>query len=307
MQEKIKVIAFGIGTSAKDYLKNYRDEFNILALSDWDTETHGTVRYDFNIIDPNTFDQYEYDKILILSYYTKEIIQQLAQRVGIEPSQIIVPPKYKIKGEDALPFKDSKTKLMAEEMLTYFSQLMEASEINLFLEFGTLLGLIRDGKIIDWDDDIDFSVNDYHASRTANVLIQNYKDFPYSDKVKWTATARKDKDGNIWYISLNFENKDLSSFIPFEIAFGVRKVFDDKSVCMRGRYISCNKDFFSKYDVLEFKNTNIKIPHNSTDYLNFIYGDWNTPRMYTFGEDYGSLDEDFSYEYQIDVEEIKLF
>lgn len=307
MKDRLKVIAFGIGTSAKDYLKNYRDEFDILALSDWDTKTYGTERYGFNIIDPYTFDQYEYDKILILSYYTKEIIQQLRERIGVKPNQIIIPPKYKIKGDDALPFKDSKTKMMAEEMLIYFSQLMEENGINLFLEFGTLLGIIRNGEIIDWDDDIDFSINDCHSSKAANVLIENHKDFPCSDKVKWTATARKDDSGNIWYISLNFINKDLNNFIPFEISFGVRKVFKDKSVCMRGRYISCNKDFFSKHDILEFKNTNIKIPYNSIGYLDFTYGDWKTPRMYTFGEDYGSLDNDFSDDYKVDTTDIKLF
>ncbi|MCH8535212.1 MAG: hypothetical protein LAT51_09105 [Flavobacteriaceae bacterium] len=96
--KKLKVIAFGIGVSCKDYLSKYKDEHDIIALSDWDTATHGTQRYGYDIIDPNDFSKYDYDKILILSVYVPQIKQQLNERCGITEKDIIAPAKYKIKG-----------------------------------------------------------------------------------------------------------------------------------------------------------------------------------------------------------------
>lgn len=303
----MRVIAFGIGTSAKVYLKNYKDEFDIIGLSDWDKDTHGTERYGFKIIDPYSFNKYRYDKILILSYYTKEIIQQLEERVGIKPDRIIVPLKYKIKGEEFLPFKNKKTLKMAEDLIIYFSKLMRDNKVDLFLEFGTLLGIVRGNKIIEWDDDIDFSVNSNQSSKAAKLLLDNRFKFPYSDLVNYSAVKRVDKNNNIWYISLAFRNKEIDNFTPFEIAFGVRKEFGDKSVCMRGRYISCNSEHFSKYEMIDFNSEKLLIPYKAEKYLDFVYGDWKTPKMFSFGENYGSLDNDFSSEYKVETKNEILF
>src|SRR5690554_6531662 len=206
MKDKLKVIAFGIGTSAKQYLENYRDEHEILALSDWDKTTHGTTRHGFEIISPFEFDKFEFDKIVILSFYVKEIIQQLKERCNIGADMIIVPPKHKIKGE-ILPFQNKSTKDFAKELIVYFNNIANQSNINLFLDFGTLLGLARDGDIIDWDDDIDFSINEEDSERLVNALFKHRNQLPYADILKWNAKIRKDKYNNTWYISLRFNNR----------------------------------------------------------------------------------------------------
>ncbi|MFA5619171.1 MAG: LicD family protein [Weeksellaceae bacterium] len=306
MNQKLKIIGFGIGTSSKQYLENYRDEHEIIALSDWDETTHGTMRYGFEIINPYEFEKYEYDKIIILSFYVKEIIQQLKERLNIDPDKIIVPPKHKIKG-GILPFQHQSTKKFAGELIVYFNKMAEKADIDLFLEFGTLLGLTRDGDVIDWDDDVDFGINEEDSDKLVETLLQHKTELPYSDKLNWTANIREDKDNNVWYVSLSFTNKKEFLFHPFEIAFGVRKFFGDRSVCMRNSYLSCDKEHFIKNETIKFLNAEIKVPYKHEKFLDLLYGDWRTPQVYTFGSHYGSSHSGSNEEVKVSVEEKTLF
>lgn len=306
MKEKLKVIAFGIGTSAKQYLENYRDEHDILALSDWDETTHGTTRYGFKVINPADFDKFDFDKIIILSFYVKEIIQQLNERCAIGTDMIIVPPKYKIKGE-ILPFQNKSTKDFAKELLVYFNNIANQSNIDLFLDFGTLLGLTRDGDIIDWDDDIDFSINEEDSEKLVNTLYKHRDQLPHTDILKWNAKVRKDKYNKAWYISLRFTNKEDLVYYPFEVAFGVRKFFGNRSVCMRNSYLSCDDVHFNKSSTIRFLDSDIKVPYNHEKYLDLLYGNWKVPQIYTFGSDYGSSFTGSTEGIRIEVEEETLF
>lgn len=295
MNEKTKVIGFGIGTSCKDYLKNYSDEYEIVALSDWDEKTHGTERYGFKIISPYEFDKYEFDKILILSFYVNEIRQQLFERVGISSDKIIVPDKYKIKGI-VLPFTDEKTKSFARDCLVYFSKLMISNGIRGFLDYGALLGLVRDGDIISWDDDIDFTIFAEDSKSLANVLLSNKDNLPDHEILDWKCKVLSDEEGNIWYFSLNFKNKNEIIYRPFEIAFSVRRFYKGHAIKMRNDYQSAPEEYFKDYDYINFNNSMILVPHNYLEYLDFYYKNWRTPEKLTFGTKYGisyngSLDE----------------
>ena len=56
--------------------------------------------------------------------------------------------------------KDKQSQISVEENflnLKFFSKII--SKIEHFVFFGTLLGLVRDGNLIENDDDIDFYVN----------------------------------------------------------------------------------------------------------------------------------------------------
>ena len=55
-----------------------------------------------------------------------------------------------------------------EDNLIFFSSLL--AEIEHFAFFGTLLGLVRDNKIIEWDDDVDIYVNSAARADLLQVL-----------------------------------------------------------------------------------------------------------------------------------------
>lgn len=306
MDEKIRVIGFGIGTSCKDYLKSYKDEYEIIALSDWDVSTHGTQKYGFDIINPFDFYKYNFDKILILSFYVNEIKQQLFENLGITDDVLIIPEKYKIKGV-LLPFMDEKTKIFGRNCLTYFSELLQQKKINGFLDYGSLLGLVRDGDIIPWDDDIDFTIINEDSIKLKLLLLENKSSFPESNILDWSCNILEDKNGNIWYFSLNFQNKNDLQFREFEIAFSVRKFYKGHAIKMRNDYQSAPELYFKNHEFIEFNSKKILVPFNHIDYLDFYYNNWRTPEKLTFGTKYGISFHGNLDEIKVETNQVKIF
>lgn len=287
MSKKLRVIGFGIGTSCKDYLKSYSDEHDIIALCDWDENTHGTQRYGYDIVNPHTLDFSKIDKILILSFYVKEIIEQLKERCNIDTNKIIIPPKYKIKGMK-LPFEDPKTKEFARSMVFFFMDLAEREGIEIFIDFGTLLGIARGGDLIDWDDDIDFAIKEQDAKKMAEILFKLKDKLPENDKIKWESNIGKDSEGNIWSLSLKVKNKNEMVYRPFNISFGIKKFYKNRAISMNFKFLSAPEEHFKEKTTIAFFGKSLRAPYNYKDYLTLLYDDWKTPQVYTFASEYGT-------------------
>ena len=74
--------------------------------------------------------------------------------------------------------KEKQIQISAEENflnLKFFSKII--SKIEHFVFFGTLLGLVRDGNLIEGDDDIDFYVN---------IHVMSYGLLAYLTLIKFT-------------------------------------------------------------------------------------------------------------------------
>lgn len=291
----MKIVVFGTGESCENYLKNYRNEHEIVALADWDEKKHGTILFGLPVISPYELKSFSYEKILIASYFVKEIESQLLERCGIDSSLLIIPEKYKVK-DVVKPFEDENTKQFARKALNYFVNLFSKNEIPLFLEFGTLLGLVRDGDIISWDDDVDLSVNEEDVDRTIELLESSKATFPEYDKLDWTSFVKKDEAGRIWYISLNFQNKEAFLYKEFEVAFGVRKFYKEHSICMRGRYLACPEYHFRKTEIIQVNGKAYPAPMDYLGYLDLTYPGWRTPKEYTFGTEYGTISKNIGLE-----------
>ena len=61
---------------------------------------------------------------------------------------------------------------MDEQLLIIVEQL-EKHKINYWLDSGTLLGLVRDGKLIEGDNDIDISVLETEVNKLNDLIINN--------------------------------------------------------------------------------------------------------------------------------------
>ena len=302
---KPKVIVFGIGTSFKSFIKNLNGEYEIIGLSDWDESKHGTILEGYEIINPYTFENYDFDYVLIVSYYVREIKAQLTERINLPESKIQVPPKYLIKY--GKPFEDKETKKFAGEIIVYLTQLADKRNIPLYLDYGTLLGMTRDNNVIDWDDDIDFSLNQKDVEAFKNLLLEKKDELLYPDLLKWSAYCQQDEKGNIWNINLRFTNRNEFKFHEFDIGIGVNGIFGDRSVCMRGRYLARPVIHFESYDVINFNGYDLKAPYKHIEYLNYVYNDWGQPKVYNFGVKYGYGEKTHMPEVKTNNKEVVLF
>ena len=61
--------------------------------------------------------------------------------------------------------------------------ILNNNNINYWIDWGTLLGIIRDNKLFDWDHDIDISFYYKDISKVINIF-EVLKDFGYTIKVE---------------------------------------------------------------------------------------------------------------------------
>lgn len=190
------------------------------------------------------------------------------------------------------------------KMLQATTEALDAYGIPYYLDFGTLIGAMRDGAFIPWDDDVDISLlNHEDAPKAVKALrILKQKDKLKIQRVSFARSiynrlkaARKNKE-------LEVPTKEISFADPTDLR--VLKVKNYRKI-LHKRYTGINNiDIFIKYPKdgklywmaqhkvhsidaslldgglieIDFYHLKCKIPKNYDEYLTAIYGDWKTPK-----------------------------
>lgn len=78
------------------------------------------------------------------------------------------------------------------DILIYIDDICKQNNIRYYMMYGTLLGAVRHGGFIPWDDDIDISMprEDYNKLRS---VLENDKESPYK-----LISLEHDKDYPYW-------------------------------------------------------------------------------------------------------------
>ena len=134
----------------------------------------------------------------------------------------------------------------------------ELKDIEYFLSRGTLLGIIRQGSLNAWDDDIDIGINGFcpakikerliniveNGSGANYTMVKNYKNL-------------KPVGIKFWYEKYRtiFESRNEQCY-PFEIVYPLREV--------------------------EYLGRKFRVPNQSEVILEMWYGDWEVPSRKTF-------------------------
>ena len=169
----------------------------------------------------------------------------------------------------SIPIIKRKNVYLEINKVAFFLNSLE--NCNYFFSCGTALGLVREGRLLDWDTDVDIDILEPTELLISNI-IDNMQDLGYSYQ-------RVLKKGGVYsqivfikspYHSIDFcfWNKGKNGFI------------NDVPETM----------FFKRFHPLEiyfeFKNVKIqnikyKIPSDTDSYFSLLYGnDWQTPKKY---------------------------
>jgi len=281
MSKKDRVVIFGTGWAFRNFIKNENHDYNILAVTDWEYQKHGEALNGIRVINPYDLKSLDYDYVLIVSTFVNEIKQQLWERCKIGEDKILVPFKHEVK--NSKPFEDPYTHDFARTMIFCFSKLAADHGITLFLDYGTLLGFVRDGDVIKWDDDVDFSINHTDVDQFTDVLLKSRSKLPNANNIDWYVEIMKDSQNRIRNYSIRFKNKtDKKRFREFEFAVRVRKTFGNISVVMRGRYLACRAIHFQEHCEMMIKNQKLFLPNKYNTYLEFCYGNWKEPQKLNY-------------------------
>ncbi len=152
-------------------------------------------------------------------------------------------------------------KAIAFENLKTVLAILENKHVRVSVAYGTLLGIIRDGDFIDWDEDIDLCVLAEDAELFKNCL--------WDLKKEGFELIRSDRCDHLFSIQRNGEYIDF--YIMEKITPEIRSDLGD------GFFLDKHLVNLISYP---FKDISIKIPEEYEEYLRLTYGDWKTPVKY---------------------------
>lgn len=150
------------------------------------------------------------------------------------------------------------------EILDKIPYIMEGTDW--WLEFGTLLGFIRENKIIDWDNDLDVGVTEESfTEEKLNDIKQKCSEFNFT-------LFHKEEEGlyKIIYGPKNYLFCDIWIFRRLEN--GIMDAVSSATSAIHEEYFTINKD------TLNINNKTYFIPKNTSEFLTARYGpDWEQP------------------------------
>lgn len=275
----IKTLIFGTGNSAVQLLKNLPDKRVYLAAVDNDADKHGHYFNDLLVISPAQISDYDYDEILIASYWEGTIKKQLIEELNISKDKIVSPHKkyFKSSAEALYPFQHDETMSLARKVITTLCGNAYKRQIPLHIDYGTLLGIIRDGDLIAWDDDIDLACESSHATQLESFLLEQVQNI--DDRVNWSLRRDFDIEQNSLHFYISFKAKAGFDFQAFSVSVAIKGIKGDKAVKLSSFGAWFNPAFhLAKMDVITWQNTKIYTPTDADGYLRFSYGNWRSPK-----------------------------
>lgn len=276
-----KIIMFGASNGGRLFISyaNKNKKYEILAIADNDVSKQGAYFHGYPVIAPAEISNYEYDYIMITSIFVLQIQDQLINELKVAKSRIKAIPKSVLFSEKSYrPFEDKKTMELARRTLLFIIDLFEANDITYFIDHGTLLGIVRDGDIIPWDDDIDFSVYSDDLDKLIVCLRESISRFPMNEELKWEANISYKRNGLLDSIEIIFNHNNDVGIKYFSISI-TPNYFEDGFAYQSVSYAP--ERFFKSVQHINYMGRMVSVPYDYEEYLEFHYGDWKKPKTDT--------------------------
>jgi phosphorylcholine metabolism protein LicD len=157
------------------------------------------------------------------------------------------------------------------EMLKTIIPVLNANGINYWMDCGTLLGIIRDKDIIEWDDDGDISY--FYTVESWNKLIfcLNWVCERHGHHVRAINSGR----ARLYYSKEDILNEPWVDFYGW-VDRGADRYTSTESGFLKT--IWPYKKHIGKPKGILWKDINVKVPEFPEQRLEQLYGDWKQPK-----------------------------
>lgn len=157
---------------------------------------------------------------------------------------------------------------------------LEKYNIPYWLEGGTLLGIIRENRLLPWDNDLDIPIRSEDFDRLRRILPK----FFYRGMIAKVREYKIDdppfQKGEVRLIKV-YATKYLFFKSPLVLDIFVKKKLDDQYYWVVGVKRRAKKAvparFYDELTTVQFNNKTYSIPKLTDEYLTYRYGDWRTP------------------------------
>jgi len=182
------------------------------------------------------------------------------------------------------------------KILKILIQTLDNHKIRYYLDFGTLIGAMRENALIPWDNDIDISLideEDYHKiPLILNEIKKKYGYRTYLHTFNSSFKKHKKKNPNATLPKIDFATQD--SYQIAKIRNNKFWIFGRGAVCLDifFKYTKENKLYWfafgetneisseplkEGFTKIDFYGMSCTIPTAYDTYLTSIYGQWKTP------------------------------
>ncbi|MCF7793941.1 MAG: LicD family protein [Candidatus Cloacimonetes bacterium] len=169
---------------------------------------------------------------------------------------------------------------IANKMLQKITEVMEEHEIPYILEAGTLLGIVRENRLLPWDDDVDITIRRHDSDKFLRNL-DAFRKLGYKVRVKrYQRNLKYFKKGElrmikIKHFSLPFFQSDVCVDVFVKKLIGAEYYWTvgvHKPVLK-----SVPRRFYDELGKLDYNGKKYSIPEDYKGYLTEHYGNWQTP------------------------------
>ena len=188
-----------------------------------------------------------------------------------------------------------KLHITAKKMLRRVCGILDNNKIPYVLEGGTLLGLVRENRLLPWDNDLDLTIIEQDMDGVLNLRRKfwwaGYKIRPRKSKKKMTHFPI----GSIRLLKIKKKKYIFASGVGLMDIF-VKKKIDDKYYWIVGPHDHVLKSvpsyFYENLTRYNFEGYDYSVPADYEDYLTYRYGEWRkTVKDYDYKKDDNSIVE----------------
>ncbi len=169
---------------------------------------------------------------------------------------------------------EGKNGRIALKMLEDIHSVLNKNHIEFWLESGTLLGVVRENRLLPWDNDIDIAVKEEYLDQLL-VALSEISSLGYRVRTKeFEKDSTPFKKGITRIVKIR--NNRFFFFrgnITLDIYIKFRN--DDKYFYQCGQAKKgTNASYYETFTEVQFHSKTYKIPNNHEKYLSNKYGNW---------------------------------
>ena len=220
------------------------------------------------------------------------MIRQIWKEAKLDDRSVSLPHKLAAAWlrltQKPLEGKYLKRTLKLTGMITDF---LDKEKVPYWLEGGTLIGVMREKRLLPWDHDVDLSMNAEDLSK----IIGKIKRFRYQYGYRLEFVRNNEditplKKGEIRLIKIQSRRLFiLPGFIQVDLFIKVRHN-DEMYWSIRNKALKSTPAKYTDYlSRVDFEGMSLSIPQDYDGYLTYRYGDWMTPQ-----EEYDNISDDKS-------------
>ncbi len=177
---------------------------------------------------------------------------------------------------------EGKYGVIGVKMLKKITRVLENNQIPYILEAGTLLGIVRENRLLPWDNDVDITITRQYMKQLHRIIWKFWL-LGYIVRVKhYNRDLKYFKQGEIRIIKIkhvslrNFFRKDVvvDLFLKKKIGKEYYWTVGVKAPVLK----AVPEQFYDQHTQIEFEGKLFSVPKDYIGYLECHYGkDWRIP------------------------------